>query len=31
VWLAQGRDAPVGARVRVVSVDGVVLRVEPIS
>jgi inner membrane protein len=31
VWLAQGKDAPVGARVRVVSVDGVVLRVEPIS
>jgi membrane protein implicated in regulation of membrane protease activity len=31
VWLAQGSDAPAGARVRVVSVDGVVLRVEPIS
>lgn len=29
VWLAQGRDAPAGARVRVVGVNGAVLRVEP--
>lgn len=29
VWLAHGRDAPAGARVRVVGVDGAVLRVEP--
>lgn len=29
VWLVQGADAPAGARVRVVGVDGAVLRVEP--
>jgi inner membrane protein len=28
VWLAQGADAPVGARVRVVGVNGAVLKVE---
>jgi membrane protein implicated in regulation of membrane protease activity len=28
VWLAQGSDAPVGARVRVVGVNGAVLKVE---
>jgi membrane protein implicated in regulation of membrane protease activity len=30
VWLARGRDAPAGARVRVVGVDGVVLQVESV-
>lgn len=30
VWLAHGPDAPVGARVRVVGVDGAVLRVESV-
>lgn len=29
VWLAQGRDAPAGTRVRVVGVNGAVLKVEP--
>ncbi len=29
VWLAQGGDAPVGSRVRVVGVDGTILKVEP--
>jgi hypothetical protein len=29
VWLAQGSDAPVGAQVRVIGVNGAVLRVEP--
>ena len=29
VWLVQGADAPAGARVRVVGVNGAVLRVEP--
>jgi inner membrane protein len=29
VWLVHGGDAPVGARVRVVGVDGAVLRVNP--
>jgi membrane protein implicated in regulation of membrane protease activity len=29
VWLARGGDAPLGARVRVIGVDGTVLRVEP--
>ena len=29
VWLARGGDAPQGARVRVIGVDGVILRVEP--
>jgi inner membrane protein len=29
VWLAHGSDAPLGARVRVVGVDGTVLQVEP--
>lgn len=29
VWLARGGDAPLGARVRVVRVDGTVLQVEP--
>jgi membrane protein implicated in regulation of membrane protease activity len=29
VWLVQGADAPVGARVRVTGVNGAVLRVEP--
>jgi membrane protein implicated in regulation of membrane protease activity len=29
VWLAQGGDAPLGARVRVVGVNGAVLKVEP--
>jgi membrane protein implicated in regulation of membrane protease activity len=29
VWIAQGGDAPVGSRVKVVGVQGVVLRVEP--
>ena len=29
VWLAQGGDAPVGSRVRVVGVNGTVLQVEP--
>jgi membrane protein implicated in regulation of membrane protease activity len=29
VWLARGGDAPQGARVRVTSVEGAVLRVEP--
>jgi membrane protein implicated in regulation of membrane protease activity len=29
VWLAQGNDAPRGARVRVVGVNGAVLKVEP--
>jgi inner membrane protein len=28
VWLAQGADAPVGSRVRVVGVNGAVLKVE---
>lgn len=28
VWLVQGRDAPIGTRVRVVGVNGAVLRVE---
>jgi membrane protein implicated in regulation of membrane protease activity len=28
VWLARGGDAPLGARVRVVGVDGTVLKVE---
>jgi membrane protein implicated in regulation of membrane protease activity len=28
VWLARGGDAPVGARVRVIGVDGAVLQVE---
>jgi inner membrane protein len=31
VWLAQGSDAPVGSRVKVVGVNGAVLRVESIS
>jgi membrane protein implicated in regulation of membrane protease activity len=31
VWLATGRDAPVGSRVKVVGVNGAVLRVESIS
>lgn len=31
VWLAHGPDAPVGARVRVVAVDGVVLKVEALG
>jgi inner membrane protein len=31
VWLAQGSDAPQGARVRVVGVNGAVLRVEPVA
>ncbi|MEO6186407.1 MAG: NfeD family protein [Steroidobacteraceae bacterium] len=31
VWLARGADAPVGARVRVVGVDGVVLKVEALG
>jgi membrane protein implicated in regulation of membrane protease activity len=30
VWLAHGADAPVGSRVRVVGVDGAVLKVEPV-
>lgn len=29
VWLAQGRDAPAGSRVRVVGVNGAILQVEP--
>ena len=29
VWLVQGADTPAGARVRVVGVNGAVLRVEP--
>jgi len=29
VWLAQGGDAPLGSRVRVVAVNGTVLKVEP--
>jgi membrane protein implicated in regulation of membrane protease activity len=29
VWLAHGGDAPLGARVRVIGVDGTVLKVEP--
>jgi membrane protein implicated in regulation of membrane protease activity len=29
VWLAQGSDAPAGTRVRVIGVNGAVLRVEP--
>lgn len=29
VWLVQGTDAPAGSRVRVVGVNGAVLRVEP--
>ncbi len=29
VWLVQGNDAPMGSRVRVVGVNGAVLRVEP--
>lgn len=29
VWLVQGADAPAGSRVRVVGVNGAVLRVEP--
>ena len=29
VWQVQGRDAPAGARVRVVGVSGTVLQVEP--
>ena len=29
VWLAQGNDAPAGAQVRVIGVNGAVLRVEP--
>jgi len=29
VWLARGGDAPLGARVRVIGVDGTVLKVEP--
>ncbi len=29
VWLASGADAPLGSRVRVVAVDGSVLKVEP--
>jgi inner membrane protein len=29
VWLVQGADAPVGARVRVIGVNGAILRVEP--
>ena len=29
VWLAHGGDAPLGARVRVVGVDGAILQVEP--
>lgn len=29
VWLAQGGDAPLGARVRVTGVNGAVLKVEP--
>ncbi len=31
VWLAQGSDAPVGSRVKVVGVNGAVLRVESIT
>jgi membrane protein implicated in regulation of membrane protease activity len=31
VWLAHGADAPVGSRVRVVGVDGAVLKVEPVK
>ena len=30
-WLAQGADAPVGTRLRVVGHDGVVLMVEPLA
>lgn len=30
-WRAEGEDAPVGTRVRVVGVDGAVLRVEPVE
>jgi membrane protein implicated in regulation of membrane protease activity len=29
VWLARGGDAPAGARVRVIGVEGAVLKVEP--
>lgn len=29
VWLARGGDAPLGAQVRVIGVDGTVLKVEP--
>ena len=31
VWLVQGSDAPAGARVRVVGVNGTVLRVDAVS
>jgi len=31
VWLAQGADAPVGSRVRVVGVNGAVLKVESLT
>ena len=30
-WLAQGKDAPLGARVRITGNEGVVLLVEPVS
>ena len=30
-WPARGADAPVGARVRVIGVDGAVVVVEPVS
>ncbi|SEM57982.1 hypothetical protein SAMN04487857_10326 [Pseudomonas sp. ok272] len=29
VWMAKGPDAPVGARVRVTGLDGVIIQVEP--
>jgi membrane protein implicated in regulation of membrane protease activity len=31
VWLARGADAPAGSRVRVVGIDGVVLKVEALG
>ena len=30
-WRAEGQDQPAGARVRVVAVDGVVLKVEGVE
>lgn len=30
-WLAEGPDAPVGSQVRIIAVDGSVLKVEPIE